>query len=201
MNAKIVKKGFTIHPEALDPASQSALVADLRRCLQQAPLFRPVMPNGTPMSVRLSAAGQFGWVSDRGGYRYQRAHPLGMSWPDIPDSVLQVWEDFAACPRQPECCLINWYDDTARMGLHQDRDEADFSCPVLSISLGDDALFRMGNPTRSGKSDTIWLRSGDVVVMGGKARLAYHGVDRIHPGSSLLLPQRGRINLTLRVVT
>jgi alkylated DNA repair protein (DNA oxidative demethylase) len=201
MSAKIVKKGFTIHPEALDPEAQSALVADLRRCLQQAPLFRPVMPNGTPMSVRLSAAGQFGWVSDRGGYRYQRAHPLGMAWPDVPESVLRVWDRFADCARQPECCLINWYDDTARMGLHQDRDEADFSCPVLSISLGDDALFRMGNPTRGGKTDTIWLRAGDVVVMGGEARLAYHGVDRIRPGSSLLLPKGGRINLTLRVVT
>lgn len=201
MSAKIVKKGFTIHPEALDPEVQSALVADLRRCLQQAPLFRPVMPNGSPMSVRLSAAGPFGWVSDREGYRYQRAHPLGMSWPDIPDSVLRVWDDFAECPRPPECCLINWYDDTARMGLHQDRDEADFSCPVLSISLGDDALFRMGNPTKGGKTDTIWLRSGDVVVMGGEARLAYHGIDRTRPGSSLLLPKGGRINLTLRVVT
>lgn len=87
------------------------------------------------------------------------------------------------------------------MGLHQDKDEADFSCPVVSISLGDDGLFRIGNTTRGGKTESIWLSSGDVAVMGGDARLVYHGIDRIRPGSSTLLPKGGRINLTLRVVT
>ena len=87
------------------------------------------------------------------------------------------------------------------MGMHQDKDEGDFSHPVLSISLGDEALFRMGNETRGGKTESVWLRSGDVVVMGGKARLKHHGIDRVRFGSSTLLPKGGRINLTLRVVS
>lgn len=87
------------------------------------------------------------------------------------------------------------------MALHQDRDEADFSWPVVSVSLGDDGLFRIGNVTKGGKTESVWLNSGDVVVMGGAARLTYHGVDRIRFGSSQLLSKGGRINLTLRVVT
>ena len=85
--------------------------------------------------------------------------------------------------------------------MHQDKDEADFQWPVVSISLGDDALFRIGQQSRGGKTDSVWLASGDVVVMGGDARLTYHGVDRIRFGSSALLPNNGRLNLTLRVAT
>lgn len=153
------------------------------------------------MSVRMSAAGQFGWVTDRKGYRYERRHPLGMNWPPIPKEVLDIWSNLSDCPRAPECCLINWYGEGARMGLHRDNDEADFSCPVLSVSLGDEGLFRMGGQTRAEGTESIWLRSGDVVLMGGTARRALHGVDRIRFGSSQLLPRGGRINLTLRVVT
>lgn len=177
------------------------MVAVLRECLAQAPLFQPVTPRGKPMSVRMSAAGEFGWISDRKGYRYERAHPSGADWPRIPDAVLAIWRDLAPRARDPECCLINWYDGSAKMGMHQDRDEADLTHPVVSISLGDDALFRMGNATRGGKTDSVWLRSGDVVVMAGAARRAYHGIDRVRPNSSALLPKGGRINLTLRVVT
>ena len=86
------------------------------------------------------------------------------------------------------------------MGMHQDRDEADFGWPVLSVSLGDEGMFRIGNATRGGKTQSVWLRSGDVVVMGGEARLLYHGLDKIRFGTSTLLPKGGRINLTLRVV-
>ena len=197
----IEQRGFRIFPEYLDRSAQSELVDRVRALLRQAPLFQPVTPSGRPMSVRMSAAGQFGWVSDRGGYRYQEHHPNGTPWPAIPPEVLTIWAQLADSPRAPECCLINWYGDGARMGLHQDRDEADMSCPVLSISLGDEALFRMGNETRGGKTESIWLRSGDVVVMGGAARLRHHGIDRLRHGSSTLLPQGGRINLTLRVVS
>jgi len=153
------------------------------------------------MSVRMSSAGQFGWFSDRIGYRYVGCHPNGTEWPDIPGEVLDVWDRVTGLARRPESCLINYYGADARLALHQDKDEADFSWPVVSISLGDDGLFRIGNTSRGGKTESIWLSSGDVVVMGGDARLTYHGVDRIRFGSSKLLSKGGRINLTLRVVS
>ncbi|MFZ5963115.1 alpha-ketoglutarate-dependent dioxygenase AlkB family protein [Thalassococcus sp. BH17M4-6] len=194
-------RGFEVHQGFLPRPEQEALVDDLRAVLARAPLVQPVTPRGRPMSVRMSAAGRFGWITDRQGYRYAPTHPQGTDWPPIPASVLAIWEAVAGTDRQPECCLINWYGNGARMGLHQDRDEADFSQPVVSVSLGDDGLFRMGNEERGGKTESLWLRSGDVVVMGGEARLRHHGVDRIRFGSSTLLPDGGRINLTLRVVT
>ncbi|MGR3438202.1 alpha-ketoglutarate-dependent dioxygenase AlkB family protein [Salipiger abyssi] len=197
----IDRRGFRIYHDFLDRAAQEALVEALRACLRVAPLYQPVTPRGQKMSVRMSAAGRFGWITDRRGYRYEERHPDGMAWPPIPAEVLAIWEAVADCPRAPDCCLINWYGEGARMGLHQDKDEADFSCPVVSVSLGDEGLFRMGNTERGGKTESVWLRSGDVVVMGGEARLKHHGVDRIRFGSSTLLPQGGRINLTLRVVT
>ncbi|MEO0487655.1 MAG: alpha-ketoglutarate-dependent dioxygenase AlkB [Pseudomonadota bacterium] len=193
-------RGFDIWPGYLDAGAQAALVEDVRDVLRAAPLVQPVTPSGKPMSVRMSAAGRLGWITDRRGYRYAAQHPNGTPWPPIPEAVLRLWHDVTGLPRVPDCCLINWYGAGAKMGLHQDRDEGDFSWPVVSVSLGDEALFRMGNPTRGGKTESIWLRSGDVVVMGGEARLAYHGVDRVKHGSSGLLRQGGRINLTLRVV-
>ena len=194
-------RGFEIHDGYLDRAEQAAVVSDLRAVLHEAPLVRHVTPRGKPMSVRMSAAGRFGWISDRKGYRYSEMHPDGQPWPPIPDRILQLWRDLAGCARMPECCLINWYGENTKMGLHQDRNETDYTCPVLSVSLGDDALFRMGNLERGGPTESIWLRSGDVVVMGGEARLRHHGIDRVKFGTSTLLPNGGRINLTLRVVT
>ncbi|MEL6521291.1 MAG: alpha-ketoglutarate-dependent dioxygenase AlkB, partial [Pseudomonadota bacterium] len=173
----------------------------VRQILQVAPLFQPVTPSGKPMSVRMSAAGDYGWITDRKGYRYAPTHPDGQAWPPIPSSILAVWKAVAGVDRQPQCCLVNFYGQEARMGLHQDRDEADFSMPVVSISLGDAGLFRVGNVTRGGKTESYWLQSGDVAVMGGEARLVYHGVDRIRAGTSTLMPKGGRVNLTLRVVT
>jgi len=196
----IHRKGFVIYPAFLDRPAQERLVESLRGVISTAPLFTPVTRRG-PMSVRMSAAGRFGWISDRRGYRYEEHHPIGSTWPPIPKEVQAIWDAVSGCPRAPECCLINWYGEGARMGLHQDSDEVDYSCPVVSVSLGDEGLFRMGNPERGGKTESIWLKSGDVVVMGGAARKAYHGVDRIRFGSSTLLPGHGRINLTLRVVT
>lgn len=193
-------RGFACHDGLLGPAAQAALVGDLRAVVAAAPLLRPVTPGGRAMSVRMTCAGRLGWVADRGGYRYQPLHPQGTPWPAIPDSALAVWRAVAGEARQPDCCLVNWYGPGAKMGLHQDRDEGDFSAPVVSISLGDEALFRMGGVDRAEGTQSVWLRSGDVVVMGGAARLAWHGVDRVRHGSSTLLPQGGRINLTLRVV-
>ena len=194
-------RGVTLWQGALDRAAQEALVADVRRIAEAAPLYRPETRRGQKMSVRMTAAGDFGWVSDRRGYRYEPRHPEGMDWPPIPASVLALWERFAATDRAPECCLVNWYGEGARMGLHQDRDEADLTQPVLSVSLGDEGLFRIGNLERGGRTESVWLRSGDVVVLGGAGRMLHHGVDRIRFGSSTLLPQGGRINLTCRVVT
>lgn len=199
--ARLLLRGFDIRKAHLDVAAQTQLIEVLRPILKSAPLFRPVTPSGKEMSVRMTSAGTLGWVTDNRGYRYQAQHPKGMVWPGIPDTILGIWRDLVGTQRDPDCCLINYYSEGARMGLHQDKDEADFSWPVLSVSLGDDALFRIGNETRGGKTESIWLSSGDVVIMGGPARLTYHGVDRIRFGSSKLLPKGGRINLTLRVAT
>ncbi len=192
--------GVKVHPGFLDPAAQAALVEDVRAIVRTAPLFRPVTARGRPMSVRMTSAGQKGWVSDRRGYRYEDRHPGGTDWPPIPETVLAVWRQVSGVARDPQCCLVNFYDDDARMGMHQDRDEADFAMPVVSISLGDEALFRVGGTSRGGPTKSIWLSSGDVAVLSGAARLAYHGIDRVRPGSSTLLKDGGRINLTLRVV-
>ncbi|WP_417269283.1 alpha-ketoglutarate-dependent dioxygenase AlkB family protein [Celeribacter sp.] len=194
-------RGMRVFKGLLSPTFQSRIVEDLRGVIRAAPLFSPVTPQGKPMSVRMTSAGQLGWVSDRQGYRYSQTHPNGALWPDMPPRVLAIWDAVADTALQPECCLINFYDQEAKMGMHQDRDENDFSQPVVSVSLGDDALFRVGNTTRGGKTESIWLQSGDVVVMGGPARLLYHGVDRVKYGSCRLLPKAGRINLTMRVVT
>lgn len=207
-SGRMTLRGVTVFRGALDPETQEALVSAVRSVARRAPMFHPVTRWGKEMSVRMTSAGAVGWVSDRRGYRYAPRHPEGMAWPEIPAEVLQLWEavapegvEAAAALRQPECCLINYYGEGARMGLHQDRDEADFSQPVVSVSLGDEGLFRVGNVARGGKTESLWLGSGDVVVMGGAARLVHHGVDRIRFGSSGLLRDGGRINLTLRVVT
>lgn len=193
-------RGVAIYKGWLSPEAQAAMVDELRSVVAQAPLFTPVTPRGKAMSVRMTSAGRYGWVTDRRGYRYEPTHPAGLRWPPIPESVLTTWRALVSEARLPDCCLINHYTEGARMGLHQDRDEADFSWPVLSVSLGDDALFRVGNCTRGGPTESVWLNSGDVLVMGGAARLIHHGVDRIRPGTSSLLPGGGRINLTCRVV-
>lgn len=176
------------------------MLDDLRAVAATAPFFRPETRRGQKMSVRMTSAGSLGWVSDRRGYRYEPRHPSGMAWPPIPPSVLAVWQAVSGVQRQPDACLINFYGEGARMGLHQDRDEGDFSWPVVSISLGDDGLFRVGNVERGGRTESVWLRSGDVCVLQGSSRLVYHGVDRIRFGSSALLPEGGRVNITLRVV-
>ena len=187
--------------EKFSPLQQKHLLDDVMARLEQAPLYRPVMPKtGKPFSVEESNFGRLGWVSDKSGYRYQPAHPLtGAPWPDIPQPLLDLWTEINPSPG-PQCCLINFYRAGAKMGLHQDLDEKDQSAAVIAVSLGDDALFRIGAPTRGGKTVSLSLASGDVVVFGGVARLAYHGIDRIKPGSSRLLPGGGRISLTLRRV-
>lgn len=200
MSSAVDVGGVAVWPGWLDLPAQQQMVEEVRAVVAAAPFFTPETPRGRKMSVRMTAAGSYGWVSDRRGYRYEPRHPAGVAWPAIPPSVLAVWRAVSGVERDPQCCLVNWYGEEARMGLHQDRDEADFDMPVVSISLGDEALFRVGGTERGGRTQSIWLRSGDVAMMSGAARLVYHGIDRVRPGSSTLLPKGGRINLTLRVV-
>jgi alkylated DNA repair protein (DNA oxidative demethylase) len=200
----LLAQGIRHLPGHLDRVAQEALVEDIRAIVEAAPLYVPTMPkSGKPMSVRMTNCGSLGWVTDReGGYRYQARHPVtGAPWPSIPERLMALWREVADYPNPPEACLVNFYSDSARMGLHQDRDEKDFSAPVLSVSLGDDCLFRVGGTKRSDPTVSVRLSSGDVVILGGEGRLAYHGVDRIYPETSTLLKKGGRINLTLRRVT
>ena len=194
-------RGFEIHKSYLTLLAQRGMLDAVRGVVKQVPFFRPVMPSGQQMSVRMTSAGDYGWLSDTQGYRYAPTHPNGTPWPAIPTEVLAIWNDLTGLERQPESCLINYYASDAKMGLHQDKNETDFRWPVVSISLGDEGMLRVGGQKRGGKTDSLWLQSGDVVVMGGEARLNYHGIDRIRAGSSTLLPKGGRINITLRVVT
>lgn len=199
--------GFGLHPGWLDRTAQEQLVAYLRAAIDDAPFYTPTMPrSGKPFSVRMTNLGDLGWVSDRSGYRYQATHPeTGRAWPPIPDMARDVWRALSAYPDQPQACLVNHYSPGARMGLHQDADEDDRAAPVVSISLGDAALFRLGGTGRRDPTRSFRLSSGDGVVLGGTSRMAFHGVDRIYPGTSTLLddwlPGGGRINLTLRRVT
>ena len=195
--------GLRLIPAYLDRGGQEALLAALRTVLAQAPIYTARMPkSGKPLSVGMSNCGPLGWVTDEAGYRYQPLHPqTGQPWPAMPDLALAAWTALADYPHPPESCLINYYGPTAKLGLHQDRDERDFAAPVVSLSLGDTCMFRIGGLKRGDPTRTIRLASGDALVLGGEARLVFHGVDRILPGTSTLLPEGGRINLTLRRVT
>ncbi|WP_242154295.1 alpha-ketoglutarate-dependent dioxygenase AlkB [Sphingomonas sp. BAUL-RG-20F-R05-02] len=198
--------GFYYLPSCYDAAGQRAILADIRAVLAEAPLFQQAMPKtGAPLSVKMSNAGTFGWVTDReGGYRYQSRHPkTGKQWPQIPSNLLDLWKELTGEVIQPNLCLINFYDGEARLGLHQDKGESSLDAPVVSVSLGDDATFLVGGMSRKDAVRRLRLRSGDVVWFGGPARLIYHGVEGIVPGSSPLLTDEGftgggRINLTLR---
>ena len=195
--------GLRILPGYYDENAQQTLLALLRDAVAEAPLFTPEMPKtGKPFSVRMTNMGDLGWVSDRtGGYRYQSTHPTtGKPWPALPEMLMKLWADISNYPHPPEACLVNFYNEHAKMGLHQDRDEQDFTAPVISISLGDQALFRWGGTTKGGKTQSVKLSSGDVLVMGGEARLCFHGIDRVYGGTSTLLKDGGRINLTMRRV-
>lgn len=200
MKGLTLQPGLRLYKTALDRAAQQALLAEIDAILRAAPLFRPVMPrSGKAFSARMSNCGALGWVSDVCGYRYQATHPeTGAAWPPIPDSVLRLWRELAGFARDPDACLINFYDARARMGLHQDRDEQDFAAPILSVSLGCSCRFRFGGETRGGPTQSLVLESGDVLVFGGPSRKMFHGVDRILPATSTLLNPPGRINLTLR---
>lgn len=193
--------GVRILRGMMDMDWQRALLAEIRQALEEAPLVRFGTPWGKKMSVAMSNAGQWGWVSGGKGYGYVRDHPeTGRPWPPIPEGALRAWREAAPGAPAPQCCLINHYGEGARMGLHQDADEQDFTAPVVSISLGDAARFRVGGLRRRDPTKSTVLESGDVAVLEGESRKAYHGIDGIRFGESGLLEEGGRFNLTLRVV-
>jgi alkylated DNA repair protein (DNA oxidative demethylase) len=196
-------EGFRFLPEHLSATDQQRLLNEVLARTERSPFYHAQMPRtGAPMSVAMTNFGPLGWVSDIAGYRYQATHPVtGQAWPDIPQMLLDLWDDLAGYDAPPQACLVNNYQPGARLGLHIDGDEAAKTAPVLSVSLGDRALFRLGGLKRTDPTSSMRLASGDVVLLAGAARRAYHGVDRILPGSSRLVPGGGRINLTLRRVT
>lgn len=198
-----LSSGLRYLPGRLAREEQENLVEIIRGIVAEAPLYVPVMPgSGRPMSVRMTNCGPLGWVTDKErGYRYQATHPMtGKPWPAIPHVLLDLWRELSGYPKDPEACLVNFYADDAKMGLHQDRDETEFAAPVLSISLGNTCLFRIGGLARTDRTQSLKLESGDVFLLGGEGRLCFHGVDRIYPETSTLLKSGGRINLTLRRV-
>ena len=202
---KSYPQGFRHLPLYFSPADQSLLIEAVKAGVVQAPFFQPTMPRtGTPLSVVMSNFGPLGWVTDKEkGYRYEPTHPkTGKPWPDLPDMLGKLWDDVTDFPARPEATLINWYkeDKASKMGMHVDNDENDLRAPVVSVSLGDPAMFRIGGPKRGGKTAGIKLYSGDVVVLAGYARLCHHGVSKVYYGESALVPKGGRINLTMRRV-
>jgi alkylated DNA repair protein (DNA oxidative demethylase) len=196
-------QGFRLLPEHISPADQQRLLDEVLTRVERSPFYHATMPrSGKPMSVAMTNLGPLGWVSDITGYRYQDTHPFtGARWPDIPPMLLDLWREVSGYDAPPQACLVNNYQPGARLGLHIDADEDAKDAPVVSVSLGDRALFRLGGVNRGDATSSMRLASGDVVVLGGESRRAYHGVDRILPGSSRLVPGGGRINLTLRRVT
>lgn len=204
-----IAPGAFHYPAYLDEAAQAALAHDIARVIAKAPLYVSTMPRtGAPMSVRMTNCGPLGWMSDKDkGYRYEPRHPQTCApWPPMPTALLDAWTRLTGYPKPPEACLVNVYDENARMGLHQDRDEADFSAPILSLSLGADCRFKLGGTRRADKALALVLSSGDALVLSGAARLRYHGVDKILPSLQAPLPAPlaalgARINLTLRRVT
>ncbi|MEP7452652.1 alpha-ketoglutarate-dependent dioxygenase AlkB [Phyllobacterium sp. SB3] len=200
----LLAPGIRYFPDYFSQQQQASLLEEIRAVVTAAPLYVPAMPRtGKEMSVQMTNCGTLGWVTDKErGYRYQATHPVtDQPWPEIPQQLLELWQSVGDYPQSPEACLINFYSETAKMGLHQDRDEQNLEAPVVSVSLGDTCLFRFGGTNRNDRTQSIKLASGDVVVLGGEGRLAFHGVDHIYPGTSTLLKSTGRINLTLRRVT
>jgi alkylated DNA repair protein (DNA oxidative demethylase) len=188
-------RGFAVPDEAV-------LFAGLQALLRQAPLRHMVTPGGLRMSVAMTNCGALGWVSDRTGYRYDPIDPTsGRRWPDMPALFLALAARAAARAGfdgfNPDACLVNRYAPDSKLSLHQDRDEHDFTAPIVSVSLGLPATFLFGGLRRTDKALRIPLQHGDVVIWGGPARLRYHGVLPLQPGSHPLAGEH-RINLTFR---
>lgn len=191
----VLLRGFVV------PVENEVLPA-LATVITLAPLRHMITPGGFAMSVATTSCGDLGWVSDKNGYRYAACDPLtGKVWPAMPASFKQLAKQAASMAGfenfEPDACLINRYEVGARMGLHQDKDERDFSQPIVSVSLGVPAMFQIGGFARADKVMKLSLYHGDLVVWGGESRLRFHGVLPIKAGSHPVLGEC-RINLTFR---
>ena len=197
---EIVKDAYLLKGFALQ--NEATLLSDIAQVIHDAPLRHMVTPGGFTMSVAMTNCGDLGWVTDRKGYRYATLDPISnLAWPTMPDSFKQLatqaanvagFDDFA-----PDACLINQYKIGARMRLHQDKDEQDFSQPIVSVSFGLPANFQFGGFERADKPIKLLLTHGDVVVWGGESRLRFHGILPLKAGHH---PDLGnvRVNLTFR---
>ncbi len=190
-----VLKGFALDDEA-------RLLDELASVVGASAFRHMQTPGGGRMSVAMTNTGALGWVSDPSGYRYSALDPeSGRAWPAMPASFISLAAKAAARAGfpgfSPDACLVNRYERGAKLGLHQDKDERDFSAPIVSVSLGLPAVFLFGGATRKVRPDRIPLEHGDVVVFGGPDRLRYHGVKQLEDGEHPLLG-RYRVNLTFR---
>lgn len=205
-----IAEGFVLLRRFLDRAAQGAALAACHGVATAAPFITPTMPDGTPFRVAMTNAGEWGWLSDKDGYRYARRHPgTGELWPAVPAILAETAERAvaaalgraAAAAYRPQCFLINRYDvGRGRLGLHQDRDERDRSQPIVTLSLGADAVFVAGGARRADRKERVLLASGDVLVMGGRGRMAYHGIDRLLPTLDGLTADGSRLSVTSRRV-
>lgn len=187
----------------LDSQHQSALIDATRHLSKSAEFSHPTTKSGGTYSAEITNCGQVGWWSDVRGYRYTEIDPRsGRAWPDMPklflDTLDSILSETVAEGFEPDACLINHYVKGAKMGLHQDKDERDFSHPIVTVSLGAAADFLIGGLKRSDPSQVILVESGDVLIMGGESRMRFHGIRKIYPGSSPIAGVEGRLSLTFR---
>jgi alkylated DNA repair protein (DNA oxidative demethylase) len=183
-------------------ADAPALIESLRQVAAVGPFRHMVTPGGHRMSVAMTNCGRAGWITDRSFYRYDPIDPATRCpWPVMPAAFVRIaTRAAAACGFdgfEPDACLINRYEPGARLSLHQDRNERDYDAPIVSVSLGLPAVFLFGGLRRADRPRRIHLNSGDIVVWGGPARLAFHGVDPLAEGCDVLTGHC-RINLTFR---
>jgi alkylated DNA repair protein (DNA oxidative demethylase) len=181
----------------------AALLADLDAVVEAAPLRHMVTPGGYRMSVAMTNCGALGWVSEASGYRYDPVDPVrGTPWPAMPASFRRLAQHAAAAAGfdgfEPDACLVNRYEPGAKLSLHQDKDERDYGAPIVSVSLGLPAVFLFGGARRADRTQRVPLEHGDVVVWGGPARLAYHGVLALKDGLPHERLGGTRVNLTFR---
>ena len=184
---------------------QQHLLTLSREVYMASPMWTPTTKRGNRYSYQNTSCGKYGWISDEKGYYYSQTNPVNQKpFPEIPSFINQLAVDVAKLvgfdSYLPETCLINYYKQSSRLGLHQDNSEKNLSAPIISISLGDDAVFMLGTKRYSDKPQKILLKSGDIFILYGDARMAYHGIKQINPGTSNLLKNGGRLNLTIRQV-